>query len=228
METGVAGYGALVLAWAGYFGVHSLLAARRVKAFAARHWRRGAADYRLVYNLIALVLLVPPAALTLILDGPMVVDWSGPAWWLAQGLGLAAAGAFVASLRGYDMDHFLGLRQRRAGAVTDGGIEPWEPLRITGLHRFVRHPWYFLGLVILWTRDLHLAGFLTAIAITAYLVVGSRLEERKLVAAYGPAYRAYRRRVPGLVPLPGRWLSAAEATELARQANHRTDRGGRK
>ncbi|MFB6260531.1 MAG: isoprenylcysteine carboxylmethyltransferase family protein [Thiohalorhabdaceae bacterium] len=84
---------------------------------------------------------------------------------------------------------------------------------------FVRHPWYFFGLVILWTRDLHLAGLVAAVAISAYLVIGSRLEERKLLSAYGTAYAAYKRRVPGLAPLPGRYLSRAEATELARQAN---------
>jgi protein-S-isoprenylcysteine O-methyltransferase Ste14 len=165
-------------------------------------------------------LLLPLAALVWWLNGPLVLAWTGPAWWLAQAAALAALAGFVVSQRGYDMDHFLGVRQLgQRAAITDGGVEPWEPLRIGGFHRYVRHPWYFFGLVILWTRDLHLAGLVSAVAITVYLVIGSRLEEAKLIRAYGPAYSDYRRRVPGLVPLPGRHLSPAEAAELARRAN---------
>jgi protein-S-isoprenylcysteine O-methyltransferase Ste14 len=219
MEAGITAYAGLVLAWAGYFALHSLLAARRIKAAVVSRWPHRAGSYRMAYNLLAVALLIPLLALTVALDGPMVLVWQGPSWWLAQALALAAVAGFLVSLRGYDMGHFLGLRQHRTGAITDGGVEPWEPLRLSGFHRFVRHPWYCFGLVILWTRDLHLAGLVSAAAVTAYLVVGSRLEERKLVATYGAAYRAYRRRVPGLLPLPGRHLSPAEAAELARQAN---------
>jgi protein-S-isoprenylcysteine O-methyltransferase Ste14 len=84
----------------------------------------------------------------------------------------------------------------------------------------VRHPWYALGLLVLWTRDLNAAWLVAAIAITVYLLIGSRLEENKLIAFYGDAYRRYRRRVPGLVPLPGRSLSAREAGELQTLARH--------
>ena len=217
METALIAYLGLFLAWGAYLALHSLLAARRVKAAVARRWPSWAGAYRLIYSVVAVVLLVPLLGFTLILDGPLVVDWRGPAWWLAQGAALAALAGFVLSLRGYNTGHFLGLGGR--AAVTQEGNEPWEPLRITGFHRFVRHPWYFFGLVILWTRDLHLAGLVAAVAISAYLVIGSRLEERKLLSAYGTAYAAYKRRVPGLAPLPGRYLSRAEATELARQAN---------
>lgn len=220
METEVTPYIGLVLAWAGYFALHSLLASRRVKAAVARRWPARVRAYRLAYNGIAVALLLPLAGLVGWLDGPTVVAWTGGAWWLAQAAAIAALAGFVVSLRGYDMDHFLGLRQLgQRAAITDGGVEPWEPLRITGFHRFVRHPWYFFGLVILWTRDLHLAGLVSAVAITVYLVVGSRLEEGKLVQAYGTAYTDYRRRVAGLVPLPGHHLSPAEAAELARRAN---------
>ena len=216
----VAPYLGLALAWAAYFALHSVLASRRLKAAVAHRWPARVRAYRLAYNLIAVALLLPLLGLALHVDGPTALVWSGPAWWLAQAAALAALAGFLLSLRGYDMDHFLGLRQWRGPTViTDGGVEPWEPLRLAGFHRFVRHPWYLFGLVILWTRDLNLAGLVSAAAVTAYLVVGSRLEERKLIAAYGAAYEDYRRRVPGLVPRPWRHLTPAEAAELARQAN---------
>ena len=217
--TSVGPYLALALVWAAYFAVHSLLASRTLKTRAAGLGPAAARGYRLAYNGLAVVLLVPPLWLTVAADGPWLIRWTGPAWWLAQGAALAAVATFGWTVRHYDMGHFLGTRQWRGEVLTDGGVEPWEPLRLTGLHRFVRHPWYFLGLVILWTRDLHAAGLVTAVAITAYLVIGSRLEERKLIATYGPVYVTYRRRVPGLVPLPGRYLRPAEAREMMEQAN---------
>lgn len=44
--------------------------------------------------------------------------------------------------------------------------------------------------------------------------VAARLEERKLLARFGPAYRDYMARVPGLVPRPWRILGRDEAREL--------------
>jgi protein-S-isoprenylcysteine O-methyltransferase Ste14 len=218
--SGWSGHAVLAGLWLGYFAVHSLLAARWMKAAVVRRapdWgRRG---YRLAYNLLAVVLLVPPLALMTALSGPPVIDWRGPAWWLAQLAAAAAVAGFVHSLRGYDTGHFLGMRHWREGGITDGGAEPWEPLRLAGYHRFVRHPWYFFGLVILWTRDMDTARLVSATAATLYLVAGSRLEEARLRTAYGAAYDTYRRRVPALVPLPGKYLTPGEAQALAREAN---------
>jgi len=200
----------LAATWAGYFALHSLLAGRGLKAEVARRWPRLARRYRLAYNVTALVTLVPVLALMAHTPGPWLWRWEGAWGWLADGLALGALAGFAWSARYYDLGEFAGLD--RAGAEGPGG------LRISPLHRHVRHPWYSLGLVLIWTRDMDAAWLVSALVITAYLVVGSRLEERRLVAEFGEAYRAYKRRVPGLVPLPGRALSRAEAWSLEQQA----------
>ncbi len=58
------------------------------------------------------------------------------------------------------------------------------------------------------------ARLVSALAITAYFVIGSRLEEGKLMDRFGEAYRRYRDRVPALVPRPWRVLSREEARRL--------------
>jgi protein-S-isoprenylcysteine O-methyltransferase Ste14 len=63
------------------------------------------------------------------------------------------------------------------------------------------------------------ARLLSAVLISLYLVVGSWLEERKLLVYHGAAYRNYRRLVPGLIPLPWRRLSRKQAEALLRRAH---------
>ncbi len=202
---------ALVLSWAAYAAIHSALAALGVKRWVARRWPGAMPAYRLGFNLLAVLLLIPPLWLTFAWSGPALWRWSGPWAWLADGLALGAVAGFVWSLRYYDTRIFSGTAQWRAG---DAGVEEREPLSLSPLHRYVRHPWYALALVILWTRDMDLARLLGTVCVSLYFWLGSLLEERKLLQFHGEAYARYRRRVPGLIPLPGRVLSKAEARDL--------------
>lgn len=200
----------LATVWLAYGAVHSWLASRSMKTCVARRWPAAMPGYRLVFNLVAVALLIPPVWLTHRYPGAAL--WSWPVWisWPAA---LAAVAGFLWSLKWYDAPEFLGLRQWRS---RDGADR--EGLTLSPLHRHVRHPWYALGLLLLWTRDLNAAWLVTAAAVTLYLIIGSRLEENKLIALYGEAYRVYRARVPGLMPRPGRALTAAEAGELQAMA----------
>ncbi len=203
----------VIFAWAAYGALHSWLAGTGLKQRVAASWPQAMPAYRLGFNLLALILLLPPLWLTLRYQGEPL--WTWPAW-IAWPVAAAVAAGFLWSLRWYDGAEFLGLRQWRTG---EGGDR--EALTLSPLHRHVRHPWYAMGLLLLWTRDLNAAWLATAVAVTVYVLIGSRLEERKLEAMYGEAYARYRRRVPGLLPWPGRSLSAAEAAELQALARRR-------
>lgn len=206
----------LALGWLAYALIHSLLATLSVKAWATRRWPGCAPYYRLAYNLLALVLVLPLAWATYAIPGDWLWRWTGPGAWLANGLALAALAGFWLSTGSYDMAEFLGvkpLRERRADAAEHDGF------RISPLHRHVRHPWYALGLLLIWTRDMNAPLLVSAGAITLYFILGARLEERKLEAHFGAAYRDYRQKVPGFVPLPWKRLSAAAAEALQGRAN---------
>lgn len=202
---------ALALGWFAYAAAHSLLAALQVKTWVTRRWPDRAPWYRLAYNLLAAVLLLPLLWATWAIPGDWLWRWQGAWAWLANGLALAALAGILAAARHYDMDEFLGLRQLRSDAQRGDHDEVFV---ISPLHRFVRHPWYSLGLVLVWTRDMNPAWLVSALAITLYLVIGSWLEERKLLALHGERYRRYRERVPALLPLPWKVLSRSEAEKL--------------
>jgi protein-S-isoprenylcysteine O-methyltransferase Ste14 len=201
--------------WVGYFVLHSVLASLGAKRWVARRWPHGMARYRLGFNLLALLLILPPLWLTFALDGPYLWRWQGPWAWLSQLLALTAIAGFFWSLRYYDGSEFLGLRQWRRGQRQ---VEDQERFYISPLHRFVRHPWYSLGLVLVWTRDMNGAMLLSAVAISLYFVVGSVLEEHKLLVYHGDVYRRYRAQVPGLIPLPWRYLDRNAAQDLVAAA----------
>jgi methanethiol S-methyltransferase len=211
---------ALAATWIGYFVLHSTFASLGLKRWVARRFPAWMPGYRLGFNLLALLLLIPPAWLTFSYDGPPLWIWKGAWKWIANGLALAALAGFFWSLRYYDSREFLGLRQweRR-----ERGVEDQEHLHISPLHRFVRHPWYSLGLVLIWTRDMNAALFLSHLAITAYFVIGSRLEERKLVIYHGTAYLRYQARVPALVPSPWHHLTPDEARRLLEERDPSVD-----
>jgi protein-S-isoprenylcysteine O-methyltransferase Ste14 len=207
----------IALAWIAYGAIHSLLASLTIKKAIARRWPNAMPAYRLAFNIFAVVALIPVLWLVYSVGGAWLWRWTGVWAWLGNGLALAAIAGVMISPVGYDMAEFLGLRQIRQ---RDRSTWDREGFRISALHRHVRHPWYCLNLILVWTRDMNGPLLISAIAITLYFVIGSMLEENKLVAMHGDAYREYRRRVPGLIPLPWKHLSAIEAAALVQRARH--------
>lgn len=204
----------LGLLWLAYFALHSLFASLWLKSRVALRWPTLMPGYRLLFNFLAIALLLPPLGLMWWLgDEPLwgyEGIWNGLRFTL---IGLAVIG-FGWSMRYYDGSEFIGLRQLHQRLHE---IEDQERLHISPLHRFVRHPWYSLGLVLVWSQEMDAARLLSSLMITAYLVIGSYLEERKLLVYHGARYQRYRERVPGLIPRPGRYLSREEAVKLLRE-----------
>jgi len=95
----------------------------------------------------------------------------------------------------------FGLRQawRYARGLEPSGLE----FSMKGFYRFVRHPLYLGFTIAFWAAPRMTVGHLVfAVATVAYMLLAVQLEERDLVRVYGNVYRAYRKRVSMLVPLP--------------------------
>ncbi len=187
--------------WAAFGMCHSLLASETVKA--RLHGWLGA-GYRLAYNGFAVISL---AALFwgghALLGALPAFDLSGPHKIGLGGLEIAGWVLMFIALGGYDLGRFAGTAQMRA-AKTGEALDEDGPLRTEGLHRYVRHPLYSAVFLVLWGAVWSPFGLMTAIFGSIYLLCGTWLEERRLIARYGDAYTAYRARVPAYVPWRGR------------------------
>ena len=115
-------------------------------------------------------------------------------------IGLAESGVlFYLGARSYDNRAFLGLRQ-----VTDhlAGLPQREPpFSDGGILGIIRHPWYAAGLLfVVFCLPYTDVNLVWRAVFVAYLLIGTELEERKLLADLGETYAAYRRRVPRFLP----------------------------
>jgi protein-S-isoprenylcysteine O-methyltransferase Ste14 len=191
------GYG---LAWLSFGAGHSLLAGRRAKDLLHRAL---GAWYRLAYNLFAVLhlALVWTIGRWLLGDDPA---FAMAAWMQGILLVVHLAGwlLMLVALGGYDLGRLAGSRQIRAQRL--GIVEPEdEALRTDGCHRFVRHPLYTAAFLILWGAVDGPFQLATAAWGSLYLVIGTWLEERRLLQRYGQAYADYRARVPAFIPWKG-------------------------
>jgi protein-S-isoprenylcysteine O-methyltransferase Ste14 len=72
---------------------------------------------------------------------------------------------------------------------------------LRGPYLWIRHPLYFFMLVLIWSApDLSSDRLLFNVLWTLWIVLGSYLEERDLVAEFGEKYRQYQKTVPMLLP----------------------------
>ena len=184
--------------------IHTALASHGAKALASRLLgaRVAEATYRLIFNAVALVAIVPALYLAWTLPDVEVYRFPAPLDSIALLIqGLAVLG-LAYSVYQMDWTFFAGLRQLvEPPANTTIDSTSTARLVTSGLHRFVRHPLYTTSLIILYlVSPMTLNRLALVVGVHVYFWIGSIFEERKLVHEFGDAYRDYQRRVPRLLP----------------------------
>jgi protein-S-isoprenylcysteine O-methyltransferase Ste14 len=108
---------------------------------------------------------------------------------------LAATLALIVGVLQTGAGTFLGLRQLVGPPMTDP-----PQMIVSDLYRWVRRPLYTAGLVFIWLIPSMTLNLLALnIGLTAYIIVGAMLEERRLLHEFGAPYLAYGQRTPMLI-----------------------------
>lgn len=181
----------LLVALAGWGLLHSWLASHGVKKSLERRLGTFFRFYRLFYNLFAFLSFLPILALMALWPDQMLYAWPAPWAYLALlGQGIALVMLAVTLLQ-TDLWDFLGLRTSNAPPT----------LVQNGFYRYMRHPLYTFGLLVLWLAPrMSLNQLILSIGLTIYILIGAWFEERKLLREFGQAYVEYRSRTPMFLP----------------------------
>jgi len=156
---------------------------------------RAEALYMPVYKLIALLTILPLAYLLYKNPGPFLYIVPSPWRWLMVGGQLIAA---IISPKGLlDAPHRFEIRSQLSAPKTPEAT----PLNIRGIYRWVRDPFLFSGLIIMWLTPFMTVNLLVIYLLTTvYLYLGFLHWERRLVAQFGNEYREYQKHVHRIIP----------------------------
>lgn len=186
----------LALLWVAYGFIHTLLAANAVKQFLNKLLGRASKYYRLIYNALAVLLILPIVQYQLSIPAQFLLEKS----LLNQILGglMMASGLFLVykALINYNLSEFIGTQTLQTTPKTIS-FKQDELLSV------IRHPLYLGMLVFLWGWfgfSGLLASLISAIALSIYIRIGIYFEEKKLVEQFGKQYQEYQKKVPMLIP----------------------------
>jgi protein-S-isoprenylcysteine O-methyltransferase Ste14 len=186
----------LVLSLVGFAVIHSLLASLPFKRSIRRSLgSRADKLYMPVYNLIAVITLIPLVYLLYKNPGPFLYIVPSPWRWLM------IAGQVIAAIIGpralLDAPHRFRLHSQLSAPNTPQAGH----LEIHGVYRWIRDPFLFSGLVLMWLTPFMTTNLLIIyILTTIYLVMGSLHWESRLVAQFGDEYREYQKNVYRIIP----------------------------
>lgn len=195
----------LAIFWIVWCALHSGMICVTATEFFQRRLGRHYRFYRLFFNLLAVATIIPVILYARSVQGEALFRWEG-LLIVFQVLLLASAGLlFLAGARRHDMLQFLGLRQIVTG-VSHAVLTESGQLNTSGILGVTRHPWYLAVVLLIWAgyRSFSMSTLVTNVVLTIYLVVGTILEERKLLREFGQEYHEYRKKVSMFFPF--KWL----------------------
>ena len=194
-------YVQVALLWTAYCALHSYLISTGFTNLLVRSLKKYYAFYRISYVLFSLALLIPLINYTGRLDPELIVT-DGFALNLVRRL--LAAGSLVmffwAFFFNYDSLSFFGIRQILNFGKPQTTTTPGEGIRRNGLLGIMRHPMYFSLIIYLWCQTYKLVDIVVNTVLTIYVIVGTILEEKKLVLEFGDTYVKYKQEVHMLIP----------------------------
>lgn len=185
----------LAFLWIVFCALHSLLAASGLKKKLSLRMGTGFRHYRLFYTLFAFISLA----------GVLYYQLDITPWLLFVRTQAVEIAGYILSGCGLVLmlicikKYFAGL----SGIRSLYSESAPQPLLITGVHRFMRHPLYMGTFAFIWGLFLlfpYASLLIANTIITLYTLLGIELEEAKLVDEFGEDYRRYRETVPKLLP----------------------------
>ena len=189
----------LAILWILWCSLHSLLISRFFITKMKNILGIKFAYYRLTFNAFSLLTLIPVVIYQQLLSEGIIFSWPGSWNILKFGMYLASFVLFYGGYRVFDMPYVLGTKQ--VNEMRENKKVDAMDFYTTGILEYVRHPWYSGSIILVWAfGSISDVSLVSKIILTAYLIIGTFLEEKKLVHEIGEPYLAYRKKVPMFIP----------------------------
>jgi len=151
------------------------------------------------------------------------VELDGAAYWLMRVLFFFSIIGFYITSRFLRFFDPFGIREISAHLKGKTAKEPIFTVR--GTYRWVRHPFYFFCLLMIWAQVSVTTDRLVFNALwTLWMITGTFFEERDLIATFGDAYRTYQNSVPMLIPYKWRpWNHNANQPKIIKENGYESE-----
>jgi methanethiol S-methyltransferase len=193
----------LALLWIIFCFLHSALISVSVSDYFQRKLKETYRFYRLFYNIFSIVTLIPVVIYSRSIRQEPFFVWNGYLLSVKYLLILTGILCFVLGAQRYSASRFFGFAQIKEGK-SPNLINKSGKLSSRGILGVVRHPFYAGIFPLIWANDLDVTALIINVILSIYVVIGTLLEERKLIAEFGDAYLNYQQRVSMLFPL--QWI----------------------
>lgn len=187
-----------VLYFTGFAIIHSILATDYIKNRVKRLVGNSLRFYRIIYTFLSFITFAPPLIVWLYYSSKTPVLYTLPDWMLPGLLfiRIAGLGLFVYALFQTDLREFIGIKQMQDSSGH-------KPVLITnGAYGVVRHPLYTGGIMVLFAKmGMTMLDMAAISLISAYLIIGAYIEEKRLLSIFGDEYKQYMAKVSMFIPV---------------------------
>ena len=192
----------LVIAWC---SLHSAMISISATEYLKKRLGLKFRFYRLSFNLIAILTLIPVVLFASSVRTQAIFHWDGYMRIGQMLLLIVTVLLIFLGGRHYNVRQVLGIKQIKEG-ISNKAISNTGELDTSGILGITRHPWYLATILLIWARQMDLSALFVNVTLTSYLIVGTVLEEKKLIREFGEKYKAYQNRVSMLIPF--KWLKS--------------------
>ena len=196
-------YFILAVLWITFCVLHSALISITFTNFIKLKLGDSSRFYRLFYNLFSIATLIPVLIYSASVKQQPFFVWDGYLLPIKYSLLFVGILFFVMGSRNYSFAQFSGFAQIREDA-RHNLINKTGKLSARGILGVVRHPFYAGIFPLIWSSNLDVTTLIGNIVLSVYVVIGTLLEERKLILEFGDAYCEYQQKVSMLFPL--KWI----------------------
>ncbi|MFC1521998.1 methyltransferase family protein [Elusimicrobiota bacterium] len=193
----------LALMWCAWCAIHSGTISMTATDFFKRKLGSAYRFFRLFFNVTAVATLIPVIIYAESIRGGIIFDSIGLLRVIQMVFLAAGIALFIAGIMHYDPLQFFGMRQIMSGS-SHGTLTEHGGIDASGMLGVTRHPWYLGALFLVWSnwmKAYDVSSVLSIAILSAYLVIGTILEEGKLITELGDEYRKYQKSVSMLFPI---------------------------